>query len=104
MEIIKRIWNYFFPEKKKVVIPKIYRDGILQTESKEYAELPDGKVDWVIQSKVIEQKVEKPKPHTQLFNKHQLSGKVYNVGKLRFRVRKKIGEVGEKLKYHIDII
>lgn len=40
----KAIWNFFFPEKKKVVSPKIFVDGIEQVEGKDYVELPPDKI------------------------------------------------------------
>lgn len=56
----------------------------------------------IAESKTIEQKVEKSQPHTQLFRKQQLTGKICRIGKSRFRIKKKIGLTGsEKLRYEI---
>lgn len=94
MNFFKRIWNYFFGKKKV----KDYGCQPITIPPHESCDEP------IIKSKWIEQKIEQPKPHTQLFRKHQLQGKVYRLGKSRFRIKKKIGQAGEKLKYHIELI
>lgn len=99
MNTIKRIWNYFF-EKKKV-------------ETKDYGCMPISvpplencghPVGGAIKSKVIEQKIILPKySHKMQFNKQQLIGKIYNIGKDRFKIHERIS-VADKFKYHIEVL
>lgn len=88
MNIIKRIWNFLFPKKNEIITGKV--------------ELSRKKIDWDIQSKVIEQKIVLPKYHHKMsFNKQQLAGKIITDGKDRFKVHELI-VVGNKFKYYIN--
>lgn len=93
MNIFKRIWNYFFRKTKgNETISKDATNNIprmaLESQPK----------------RIYAQEKPKEKNHSQIFRNHQLSGKVYNIGKSRFRIKRKIGEAGEKLKYHIELL
>lgn len=135
MNIFKRIWNFFRPEKKKVELgcdglPKGKKMHIVRIDKNKICRYCLGQKQMLWKDKMIncqtcegtgyhtewdiieDEKIESPehirskiiKPHTQLFNSQQLPGKIYNIGKSRFRIKKKSGESGEKLKYDIQLL
>lgn len=82
-KLFKSIWNFFFHEKEEEYFQE--PDTLAQSGTK-----PEE-----IRAKAI-------KPQTQLFRKHQLLGKIYRLGKSRFRIKKKSGFTHpEKLRYEI---
>lgn len=97
MEIIKRILNFFRPEKKKAREPWM-TDKVIEITKQSISDF-EKKADVIVESKVIGQKVKKPQ--TQLFRTQQLPGKIYNTGKTRFRIHGLIS-TGNKFKYDIE--
>lgn len=88
--MIKRIWNFFFG--KKVKREPWMTDKVIEMAKESVEDFKQS------------EKPKKTKPHTQLFRNQQLPGKIYNIGKSRFRIKKKSGESGEKLKYDIQLL
>lgn len=128
----KSIWNFFFRKKKTIELgcdglPRkkefkiiavdidktcVYCLGEKQMEfNGRMIDCPDceGTGKYTIWAKIKEpssnpEAIGKKlfKPQTQLFRKQQLSGKILNIGKSRFRIKKKLGLTeSEKLRYEI---
>lgn len=98
MNIFKRIWNFIRPEKKK------QRTVIFDGKEVPVYEMPERKepIKFDDLPEVRNGKIKLSKPHTQLFRNQQLPGKIYNIGKSRFRIKKKLGMTHpEKLRYEI---
>lgn len=89
MNIFKLIWKYFFG-KKKIIREPWMTDKVIEIAKQSILD--------------FEKKEKQKKSQTQLFRKQQLAGKIYNIGKSSFRIKKKLGEAGEKLKYHIELL
>lgn len=98
--LFKRIWNYFFPEKKK---DAEFKEALRKYNQETIDRLNKKAEDVIVNS--VEKIINHSKPRTQLFRNQQLPGKVYSIGKSRFRIKKKIGlTASEKLRYEITQI
>lgn len=87
----KSIWNFFFKyendsrELTTITFKRNAQMGQLELKDTTKREI-----------------VTRPKINTQLFRKHQLTDKIFNIGKHRYRIKQKIGFTeSEKLRYQI---
>lgn len=90
MNILKRIWNYLFPEKHG----KVIRGEIIEVSHDGFEPLPEAS-----QSEKVG--IPKKKAHKISFSNQQLVGKVLTYGKDRFRIHRKISS-GVKFKYDTE--
>lgn len=93
MNFFKSIWNYLFPEKKKAVREPWMTDKVIEIAKESIEEF---------KKKEVRAPVLYFNPRKMSFNKQQLPGKIYNIGKSRFRINKKLGTTASaKLRYEI---
>lgn len=101
INFFKSIWNFFFGKKESTVTDYTvdYATGKILGKSTRPAKQPPFCPET---EKALEEIFKPKKPQAQRFRKQQLLGKIYRLGKSRFRVIKKSAFTEpEKLRYEI---